>query len=147
LQPSTAAGTAGAQRTAGQLGTVVFDATLNSTFWNADGYTWAKVQWDDDQVVGWSAIGSGDTLWIEPLSTGGGGSPSSPLITSPKLSGTTFTLSVPSQTGFNYVLEYKNLLNDATWIPVQTNGGSGGAIGLTNTGATGPSRIYRVRVQ
>ena len=147
LQPTTSAGTAGTMRAAGQLGTIVSDATLNSPFWNADGFTWAKVQWDDDQVAGWSAIGSSDTLWIEPISTGGGANPSSPLITSPKLSGTTFTLNVPSQTGFNYVLEYKTTLNDANWIPVQTNNGSGGMIGLTNNGATGPSRIYRARVQ
>ncbi len=147
LQPTTSAGTAGAMRVAGQLGTIVSDATLNSTFWNADGLTWTKIQWDDDQAVGWSAIGSSDTLWIEPISTVGSGGPSSPLITSPKLTGTTFTLNVPSESGFNYVLEYKNTLNDATWIPVQTNSGSGGMISLTNYGATGPSRIYRVRVQ
>ena len=146
-QPNTSAGTSGAQRTAGQLGTVVFDATLNSTFWNADGYTWAKVQWDDDQVVGWSAIGSSDTLWIEPISTGGGGSPSSPTISNAKRTGSSFTLSAPSEAGFNYILEYKNSMSDSTWIPVQTNSGNGGMISLTNTGATGPSRFYHIRVQ
>ncbi|MBX3740541.1 MAG: C39 family peptidase [Akkermansiaceae bacterium] len=66
-QPSQTASQIGAQRTAGALGTIVFDSTKNSTFWNAEGYTWVKVHWDTDQVVGWSAIGSSDSLWIEPI--------------------------------------------------------------------------------
>ncbi len=77
--------------------------------------------------------------------TGGGASP--PVIGSPKLTGTTFTLSTPTEVGFSYVLEFKTALNDVTWTPVQTNNGSGRMIGLTNTGATGPRRMYRVRVQ
>jgi hypothetical protein len=69
------------------------------------------------------------------------------IISSPKLTGTTFTLSVPTAVGFNYVLEFKNSLSDINWTGVQTNRGSGGMIGLTNNGAIGSSRIYRVRVQ
>ena len=68
-------------------------------------------------------------------------------ISSPKLTGTAFTLSVPTEVGFNYVLEFKNSLSDANWTGVQTNSGSGGMISLTNNGAIGPSRFYRVRVQ
>jgi len=48
-----------------------------------------------------------------------------PIISNPKLTGTTFTLSVPTQVGFSYVLEYKNSLSDANWTPVQTLGGTG----------------------
>ncbi|HEX4265122.1 MAG TPA: Calx-beta domain-containing protein [Verrucomicrobiae bacterium] len=73
--------------------------------------------------------------------------PAVPLITNLRLSGTTFTLSVGSQAGFKDVLEYKNTLNDAIWIPVQTNSGNGETIGLTNTGVIGSSRFYRVHVQ
>jgi hypothetical protein len=69
------------------------------------------------------------------------------IISSPKLTGTTFTLSVPTAVGFNYVLEFKNSLSDANWTGVQTNRGGGGMISLTNNGAIGPSRFYRVRVQ
>jgi hypothetical protein len=36
-----------------------------------------------------------------------------PFITDPRLSGTTFTVSVGSQPGYSYVLDYKNTLNDA----------------------------------
>ena len=72
---------------------------------------------------------------------------SSPMISNPKLTGTTFTLSVPTQVGFNYILEYKNSFSDANWTVVQTIGGTGGTITLTDTGATGSRRFYRVHVQ
>ncbi len=70
-----------------------------------------------------------------------------PAITSPKLTGTNFTLSVSSIAGFNYVLEFKNALLDSSWTAVQTNPGTAGFITLTNTGPVGPSRFYHVRVQ
>src|ERR1035437_609696 len=70
-----------------------------------------------------------------------------PTISKPKLTGTTFTLSASTQAGFNYILEFKNSLNDSIWTPIQTNSGNGGLIPLTNTGASGPSRFYHVRVQ
>ena len=73
--------------------------------------------------------------------------PASPLITSPKLSGSTFTFSFLSQTGFNYVVEYKPTPNDGSWIPVQTYTGTGEPIAFADTAATGPSRMYRVRIQ
>jgi hypothetical protein len=63
------------------------------------------------------------------------------------LTGMTFTLSVPTQVGFNYTLEYKNSFSDANWTPVQTISGTGGTITLTDTTATGSSRLYHVRVQ
>jgi chitinase len=75
---------------------------------------------------------------------GGGGS--SPMISSPKLTGTTFTLSVPTQVVSNYTLEYKNTFSDANWTAVQTLAGTGGTITLTDTTATGSSRLYHVRV-
>ena len=70
-----------------------------------------------------------------------------PTITNPKLVGTTFTLSVPTQLGFKYVLEFKNLLDDANWTSIQTNNGNGGLISMTNSGLAGPGRFYRIRVQ
>ena len=72
---------------------------------------------------------------------------SSPRINNPHRTGTTFTLSVPTQVGFNYTLEYKNAFSAANWTVVQTLSGTGGTITLTDTGATGSSRLYRVRVQ
>jgi len=70
-----------------------------------------------------------------------------PTISNPTLTGTTFTLSVPTQVSFNYILEYKNSLSDASWVAVQTIGGTGGTITLTDTTTTGSSRFYHVRVQ
>ena len=81
-----------------------------------------------------------------PASTTGT-TPPAPVIRSPRLVGTTFTLSVPTQIGFNYTLEYKNSFGDANWTSVQTIGGTGGTITLTDTSATGPSRLYHVRVE
>ena len=108
--------------------------------------TWAIEQYD--WIGGdWDALNSSITLnslEIQTQTTGGG---SSPMISSPKLTGTTFTLSVPTQIGFNYTLEYKNSFSDASWTAVQTIGGTGGTITLTDTGATGSSRLYHVRVQ
>jgi hypothetical protein len=72
---------------------------------------------------------------------------SSPKINNPHRTGTTFTLSVPTQVGFNYTLEYKNAFSDANWTFVQTLSGTGGTITLTDTGATGSRRFYRIRVQ
>jgi hypothetical protein len=70
-----------------------------------------------------------------------------PTISNPNLAGTAFTLSVLTQVGFNYVLEFKNSLTDPVWTPVQTNGGNGGLMNMTNSGLTAPTRFYRVRVQ
>ena len=149
-QPTTSANPAGATRTAGELGAIVLDTAKNSTFWNADGYTWIKVRWDGDQVVGWSAVGSSPYLWIEPYASSGGasgGGVSSPAISAAKLTGGNFTLSVPAQVGFECVLECKDVVSGGGWASVQTNSGSAGFIGLTNSGAVGPGRIYRVRMQ
>jgi hypothetical protein len=79
--------------------------------------------------------------------SGSSGGISAPVIINPKLTGTTLTLSVPTQVGANYVLEFKNALNDAVWTPIQTNNGNGAQMTLTNTGATGQSRFYRILVQ
>ena len=145
-QPSTSAGLAGIERTAGQFGRVVLDTAMNSTFWNADGFTFVKIQWDSDQVTGWSAIGSGDALWIEPATTSSGGV-SSPSITTPQRTGTMFTVSTPTEVGHLYILERNSSLNSGNWSAVRTNTGSGGIITLTDAEAVGPSQIYRVRVE
>lgn len=91
--------------------------------------------------VDWIANGGN----VPPSCSGGGAS--SPTITSPKLTGTIFTLKVQTQAGFNYTLVYKHSFTDANWTDVQTLGGTGGTITLTDTGATGASRLYNVRVE
>ena len=109
--------------------------------WAIEQYDWTGATPPGDL----DALNSATTLSSLEISGGGGGS--SPIISSPILTGTTFTLSVPTQIGFNYTLEYKNSFSDANWTAVQTIGGTGGTITLTDTGATGGSRLYHVRVQ
>ncbi len=67
-----------------------------------------------------------------------------PRLSSPQLTGTTFQVSASTVAGSNYVLEYKTALTDPNWTPLQTNGGNGGQVTFTNTGATNSSRFYRL---
>jgi hypothetical protein len=70
-----------------------------------------------------------------------------PRLIYPRLTEQTFTVSVPTQMGSRYVLEYAGGLGETAWTAVQTNGGNGGEITLTDPGATAATRFYRVRVQ
>jgi len=90
---------------------------------------------------------NGNLAALNAYVTGSSGDGSAPNISNAQLSGTTFTLSVPTQVGTNYILEFKNLLSDANWTPIQTNSGNGGMMNLTNTGTVGPSRFYHIRIQ
>ena len=54
----------------------------------------------------------------------------------------------PSETGLNYLLEYKNLLTDPTWTPLPPAlPGTGGVMALQDTNPPADSRYYRVRSQ
>lgn len=70
-------------------------------------------------------------------------------ITSASYNGTTFTLGVTTQSGVNYVVEYKDNLNDATWslLPGGTVAGDGTVKPVPDNTANGASRFYRIRVQ
>lgn len=111
--------------------------------WTIEQYDWSEPLPPGDLDAMNSSIAL-TSLEIQTQTTGGG---STPIISNAKLTGSTFTLSVPTQTGTNYVLEYKNSMSDANWIPIQTNSGTGGMMNLTNTGTFGPSRFYRIRLQ
>jgi sugar lactone lactonase YvrE len=58
-----------------------------------------------------------------------------------------FSVSIPSQAGINYVLEYKASLTDPVWQTVGTTAGTGGVIVLSDSGAAGSTRFYRVLIQ
>ena len=58
--------------------------------------------------------------------------------------GTGVSINFPSQAGFNYVLEYKNALNDPAWTPLPAVAGTGGVMVLQDTNAPVASRYYRV---
>lgn len=70
-----------------------------------------------------------------------------PTLTNPMLNGTTFTTSVASVRGKNYVLQYKTSLTDAPWIDLAAVPGNGSRITLTNAPVSSPQTFYRVLVE
>jgi alpha-tubulin suppressor-like RCC1 family protein len=55
-----------------------------------------------------------------------------------------FKVSVPSQSGRVYVLQYRNTLADTNWISLPLVAGNGGTLILTDPTATNVQRFYRV---
>lgn len=71
-----------------------------------------------------------------------------PIIQSPAVSGTNFTLKVASQTGINYVVQSTPTLAAATWTGIQTNVGTGGILNFTIPIPPGnPQRFFRINAQ
>ncbi len=63
-----------------------------------------------------------------------------------KLSGPGVSVSFTSEPGSNYVLEYKNSLDDSTWTPLSPPlPATGGAMVLQDTNVLAGSRYYRLR--
>jgi uncharacterized repeat protein (TIGR01451 family) len=59
-----------------------------------------------------------------------------------------FSLSVSSVSGLNYLLEYKNALQDPSWTPAGNwTAGTGAILVLQDTNSPTGSRFYRVRTQ
>jgi alpha-tubulin suppressor-like RCC1 family protein len=56
-----------------------------------------------------------------------------------------FTVSVPTQSGRVYRLEYKNSLDETNWTTLPLVAGNGGTRTLVDPSAGGPQRFYRVR--
>ncbi len=70
---------------------------------------------------------------------------STPIIQSPAVSGTNFTLKVASQTGINYVVLANPALESGTWTGIQTNAGTGGLLTFTVPITPGsPQRFFRI---
>jgi hypothetical protein len=70
-----------------------------------------------------------------------------PVIGSPTLSGGTFKLVFPTETGPSYVVEYKDSLNDSVWKQLITVDGTNQPVTITDSSLTNASRFYRVRVR
>jgi hypothetical protein len=72
----------------------------------------------------------------------------SPSITSPGVTGSSFSLQVPTTTGLGYLLEYKDTLQDASWTAINSwVPGNGTTLVLQDTNTITASRFYRVRAQ
>lgn len=59
--------------------------------------------------------------------------------------GDALALSLPTQSGRVYGLEYSGSLNDTNWSPLPLRPGNGGSQTLTDPAATNSARFYRVR--
>jgi hypothetical protein len=66
-------------------------------------------------------------------------------MTNPKSDANGFSCSLSAQSGRVYRLEYKDSLIDPDWTALPLVAGSGGAVTLTDSTATGSQRFYRVR--
>jgi hypothetical protein len=94
-----------------------------------------------------SAYGNEPTNWVALGPTAGLPDVESPAITSITRNGARAAVSLTSVAGFNYLLEYKDDLNDAEWQPVLLpTAGTGSIVILTDTNATVTRRFYRIRV-
>jgi len=69
------------------------------------------------------------------------------MLVNPMHTGSTFSASVETISGRSYFLEYKNALSDSTWTSLASKPGTGSTLILTDNGASGATRFYRVRVQ
>jgi uncharacterized protein with beta-barrel porin domain len=72
-----------------------------------------------------------------------------PIISSPAVSGTNFTLQVAvSQSGFDYVVQATPTLAPPSWTAIQTNAGTGGTLNFTIPILPGnPEQFFRISVQ
>jgi alpha-tubulin suppressor-like RCC1 family protein len=66
-------------------------------------------------------------------------------LTNPRMDAGGFSVSLPTQSGRVYALEYKNSLSDANWMPLPLVAGNSGTLTLMDTTATNAQRFYRVR--
>lgn len=70
-----------------------------------------------------------------------------PLIVTTANNGTNTTLSFPTQTGFNYQIQYKTNLTDPEWIPLGAPVSGSGTVQSMEVPASGQSGFYRVQRQ
>ena len=56
-----------------------------------------------------------------------------------------FSVSVPSQNGRVYRLEYKDSLDEPNWTPLPLVAGTGSTLALSDPAPVSPARFYRVR--
>ncbi len=65
-------------------------------------------------------------------------------LSDPALTADGFSVSLPTQSGRVYALEYKNSLEDATWTPLPLVAGTGHERTLTDPAARGEQRFHSV---
>jgi alpha-tubulin suppressor-like RCC1 family protein len=90
-----------------------------------------------------SAIASGQYVCLAII--GNGPQPVSFVFSNVDCQSNKFSLSLPSQYGHLYWLEYKNSLTDTNWKTLPLNLGLGNSLILTDSAATNSARFYRAR--
>jgi hypothetical protein len=115
-----------ADRTVIALGSLSSAATLPVGLTNV-----FSISAGDDGAL--ALVGSGPPSWTIPISNYG-------------MNAGVFGLTIPSQSGRVYVLEYKSSLNDNIWTALPLVAGTGRPLTLTDPGSMNvPQRFYRVR--
>jgi len=59
---------------------------------------------------------------------------------------TNVSFSFTSATNLDYVVEYKDTLNDPAWVTLRTVNGDGGTLTISDSTTNSPCRFYRIRV-
>jgi hypothetical protein len=126
----------------------------------AAGYWYSLALRADGTVVAWGANGSGmlsvptDLTNVVAVAAGcghnlaliGDGPPAlTASLSHPMRSAAGFSVSLPTQSGRIYALEYKESLQDTAWTPLPLAAGTGGMRTLTDSTTAGTQRFYRVR--
>jgi len=71
-----------------------------------------------------------------------------PSLATPVVNGTAVSVSVSTLSGLNYLLEYKNALQDPSWAPITSwQPGTGGVLLLQDTNGVVGTKFYRIRCQ
>ncbi len=70
-----------------------------------------------------------------------------PQLFNPAFSNGSFRVSVQTQFGASYILQFKNLLTDPSWTPLPAVPGDGTLKALVDTNAVGTQRFYLLQVQ
>ena len=114
----------------------------------------------DDKVIAWGRTDMGQTnvptSLVNVMAIAGGNfhlavllgedlPPSYVSLTNANMSPAGFNVSLPSESGRIYRLEYKANLSDSNWIALPLVAGTGGVITLTDSGTADTQRFYRVR--
>jgi Regulator of chromosome condensation (RCC1) repeat/Immunoglobulin domain len=125
---------------AGDMHTLALLANGTLVAWGYNAYGQTNVPPGLTNVVAISAgayhnlaqVGSGPPVLCAP-------------VINPTLSGSGFSLTLSSQSGRVYALEYKANLSDANWVSLPLTAGTGTNLALLDSTATNAQRFYRVR--
>lgn len=125
---------------AGYYHSLALKADGTVTAWGLNSFGQTNVPPGLSNVMAIAAGGSQSMALI-----GNGPPVSQALLFNPNVGTNGFTLSLPSQSGRVYVLQYENSLADTNWNSLPLVPGNGGMLILTDPSPTNLQRFYRVQ--